>query len=62
MYGYSKWNGRCSVQKKFQVRKDFLSKNNWVGLTLGGLKIVGLKFSWVVVSCLKRFFVKKKNW
>ena len=26
----------------------------------GGLKIVGLKFSWVVASCPKRFFVKKK--
>ena len=24
-------------------------------------KIVGLKFCWVVLSCPKRFFVKKKN-
>ena len=24
-------------------------------------KIVGLKFCWVIVSCPKRFFVKKKN-
>ena len=24
-------------------------------------KIVGLKFCWFVVSCQKRFFVKKKN-
>ena len=24
-------------------------------------KIIGLKFCWVVLSCPKRFFVKKKN-
>ena len=44
----------------------FLSKKK-VGLTQGEgymiptQKILGLKFCWVVLSCPKRFFVKKKN-
>ena len=54
------------LKKKFgQKCIRFLSKKNWVGLTLGRgfmtppQKIVGLKLCGIVVSCLKRKFLFK---
>jgi len=50
------------------VSENFLSKKtsrvNPRGriMTPPPKKIVGLKFCWVVLSCPKRFFVKKKYW
>ena len=43
--------------------KNFLSKKTGRGRIYDSppQKIVGLKFCWVVLSCPKRFFVKKKN-
>ena len=47
--------------------KNFLSKKTGRVNPRGRIydsppqKIVGLKFCWVVLSCPKRFFVKKKN-
>ena len=48
------------------MRKNFLSKKTGRVNPRGRIydsppqKIVGLKFCWVVLSCPKRFFVKKK--
>ena len=58
---------------KFLGQKDldpkFFCLKKQVGLTQGGVymtpppqKIVGLKFCWVVHSCPKRFFAKKKKY
>ena len=60
------------VKKIFWSKKNlgpkyFLSKKPGRVNPRGGYmtpspqKIVGLKFCWFVVSCPKRFFVKKKN-
>ena len=52
-------------QKNFGVKKKFVLKTRRVN-PRGRIydfrqKIVGLKLCWVVLSCPKRFFIKKKN-
>ena len=55
------------ASKNFWVRKIFCLKKTGRVNPRGRIydsphqKIVGLKFCWVVLSCPKRFFVKKKN-